>query len=173
MALLFQYGSNYDEGQINGKDRLRGDARFISIAETVDDFQLAFDVWATGRGCAASDIQMKPGSKVWGVLYEIPDYLIGRESAHAKGRRAMDDIEGEGTVYRRESIAVRRPDGQIVTALTYRVISPQQRLETNLEYVGYIVRGLRDHGVNDEYIAGVKRIAAANNPKIADSVAKL
>jgi hypothetical protein len=173
MAVLFQYGSNCDEGQINGRDRLRGDAKFICIAETVDDFQLAFDVWAAGRGCAAADIQAKPGSKVWGVLYEIPDYLIRRATAHEKGRKAMDDIEAEGTVYRRETISVRQPDGQVTTALTYRVISPQKGLETALEYVGYIVKGLRDHGVSDEYIASVKQIAAANNPKIADSLADL
>jgi gamma-glutamyl AIG2-like cyclotransferase len=173
MAVLFQYGSNCDEGQINGKDRLRGDAKFLSIAETVDDFRLAFDVWAAGRGCAASDIQPKPGSKVWGLLYEIPDYLITRETAHEKGRKAMDDIEDEGTVYRRESISVRQPDGQVITALTYRVISPQEGLETGLEYVGYIVKGLRDHGVSHEYIASVKQIAAVNNPKIADSLADL
>ena len=173
MALLFQYGSNCDEGQINGDDRLRGDAKFISIAETVDDFELTFDVWATGRGCAAADIQMKTGHKVWGVLYEIPDYLIERESAHSKGRRAMDDIEAEGIVYRRQPITVRKPDGQIVTAQTYVVMSPRQGLETNLEYVGYIVRGLRAHSVNDEYIAHVKQIAASNNPNIADSIAKL
>jgi hypothetical protein len=52
MALVFQYGSNCSEGQINGKDRLRGDAKFVGIAETVDDFELAFDVWSKGRGCA-------------------------------------------------------------------------------------------------------------------------
>lgn len=34
MALLFQYGSNCLDSQINGAERLRGDARFIGIAET-------------------------------------------------------------------------------------------------------------------------------------------
>jgi hypothetical protein len=173
MALLFQYGSNCDEDQLNGKDRLNGDARFISIAETVDDFSLVFDVWAKRRGCAAADIVNTPSHKVWGVLYEVPDYLITRETAHAQGRRAMDDIEGESKVYKRESISVRKPDGQIITALTYRVIAPKDGLQTNIEYVRYIVKGLRDHGVAAEYIDTVKRTAMLNNPAIAESVAKL
>jgi hypothetical protein len=36
----------------------------VTIAETVDDHQLAFDVWSTRRGCAASDIVASPGDKV-------------------------------------------------------------------------------------------------------------
>lgn len=84
MALVFQYGSNCAEGQINSEDRLCGDAKFVAIAETVDDYQLAFDVWSTRRGCAASDILARPGSKVWGVLYEVPDYLIERSHHRAE-----------------------------------------------------------------------------------------
>ena len=79
MTLVFQYGSNCLDSEINSKDRLRGEAKFVDIAETVEDFELAFDVQSTKRGCAASDIVRKNGGKVWGVLYEVPDYLIDRE----------------------------------------------------------------------------------------------
>jgi hypothetical protein len=173
MTLLFQYGSNCDESQLNGDARLKGDALFISIAQTVEDYKLVFDVWSNGRNCAAADIVTSPGNKVWGVLYEVPDYLIERDSAHARGRTAMDDIEAEGKVYKRDTIAVRKPDGKIVTALTYRVIDPKDGLETGLDYVGYIVRGLRAHGVDEHYIAEVKQTAASNNPKIAEAIQKL
>lgn len=82
MTLVFQYGSNCLDSQINGVDRLRGDARFIGIAQTVDDFRLSFDVWSNGRNCAAANIIPYPGNKVWGALYEIPDYLIDWDSAN-------------------------------------------------------------------------------------------
>ena len=108
MALVFQYGSNCLESQINSKDRLCGDAKFIDIAETVDDFQLAFDVWSTNQQCAASDIVASPGNKVWGALYNVPDFLIGRKTAAAQNRKSLDAIEGEGANYKRETIAVRR-----------------------------------------------------------------
>jgi hypothetical protein len=173
MALVFQYGSNCSESQINNEDRLCGDAKFVAIVVTVDDYQLAFDVWSTRRGCAASDIVARPGSKVWGVLYEVPDYLIERKSAAAKNRKSLDAIEGEGKNYKRETIAVRRADGSIVSAFTYRVRNPQQGLKTNLEYVGYIVEGLRGHGVQEGYVEIVKRLAQANNPAIAAQVKRL
>lgn len=173
MALVFQYGSNCLESQINSKARLCGDAKFIGIAETLDDFQLAFDVWSTNRNCAASDIVASPGNKVWGVLYEVPDFLIERKTAAAQNRKSLDAIEGEGTNYKRETITVGRDNGTTVTALTYRVQYPRPNLKTNLEYVTYMVKGLREHGVSEEYITQVKGLAASNNPVIATQVKEL
>jgi gamma-glutamylcyclotransferase len=173
MALVFQYGSNCLQSQINAEDRLCADAKFIDIAETVDDFQLAFDVWSKHRKCAASDIIVSPGSKVWGVLYEVPDFLIERKTAAAQNRKSLDAIEGEGANYKRETIAVRRDNQQAVDALTYRVIDPKPGLKTSVEYIGYIVRGLREHGVPEPYISEVKRIGKANNPLIAKQVEQL
>jgi cation transport regulator ChaC len=173
MTLVFQYGSNCSESQINSDERLRGDAKFISIAETLGSFELAFDVWSRHRGCAAADIVSRAHGKVWGVLYEVPDHLVGRETARNSGRKSLDAVEGEGRTYKREKIRVRRDNGDVVTAFTYRAIRPQPGLKTNREYVRYIVTGLRDHGVNEEYISEVKRIAAANNPMIATEVEAL
>ncbi len=161
------------DNEINSKNRLCGDARFVDIAETVEDFELAFDVQSTGRGCAASDIVRKPGGKVWGVLYEVPDYLIDRKTAKSRGRKSFDAIEGEGTNYKRETIKVSCPNGKIVSALTYTVKWPKAGLRTNTDYVRLIVYGLREHKISNEYIAKVKAIAAANNPDIAEVVKKL
>jgi Gamma-glutamyl cyclotransferase, AIG2-like len=173
MQLIFQYGSNCLESEINSKNRLCGDARFVDIAETVEDFELAFDVQSTGRGCAAADILRKPGGKLWGVLFEVPDWLIDRKTAKERRRKSFDEIEGEGTNYKREMIKVRCPDGKIVLALTYTVKSPKAGLKTNIDYVRHIIYGLREHGVSDAYVGKVKTIAAANNPAIAAEVAKL
>jgi len=107
--LVFQYGSNCLDAEINGAKRLMGDAKFISIAETVDDYELAFNVFSNGRHCAAADIVRKQGSKAWGVLYEIPEYLISRATAEARGRKSLDAIEGEGKNYERREIDVRTP----------------------------------------------------------------
>jgi hypothetical protein len=171
--LVFQYGSNCSENEINSERRLRGDARFLDIALTVDDYELAFDVYSKGRGCAASDIVRKEGGKVWGALYDIPDHLIDRDTARPLGRVSFDAIEGEGTNYRRETIKVRRPDCSEVSALTYVVRSPVAGLKTNIAYVGHIVSGLRQRKVPDGYIAKVKALATANNPEIALEVAAL
>jgi len=173
MAHVFQYGSNCLDSEINSKNRLCGDARFVDIAETVEDFELAFDVQSAGRGCAASDIVRKPGGKVWGVLYEVPDYLIDRKTAKVRERKSFDEIEGEGTNYKRETIKVCCPNNRVVSALTYTVKCPRAGLRTNIDYVRLIVCGLREHKISDEYIVKVKEIAAANNPGIAAAVEKL
>jgi gamma-glutamylcyclotransferase (GGCT)/AIG2-like uncharacterized protein YtfP len=173
VRLVFQYGSNCSNAQINGKDRLKGDAKFIGIAETVDDYELAFDVFSNGRHCAASDIVRKPGRKVWGALYEIPEYLISRVTAEAHGRRSLDAIEGEGRNYERREIDVRTPDGEIVTVLTYTVRNPRAGLKTNIDYVPYIIAGLRERGIPPGYIDRVKAIAIANNEEIAANVMRL
>lgn len=173
MTLVFQYGSNCSESEMNSNTRLCGDAKFVDIAETVADYEIAFDVQSTGRGCATSDIVRKPGGKVWGVLYEVPDYLIGRQTAKAHKRKSFDQIEGEGTNYQREMIQVRRQNGDIATALTYTVSNPKPGLRTNADYVRHIVHGLRGHKAPEEYIVKVKAIAVANNPGIAREVQDL
>ena len=67
--LAFQYGSNCLESELNGEERLRGDARFFDIAR-LDGFERTFDVMRRNRGCAASSIVAKLDAHVWGVLYE-------------------------------------------------------------------------------------------------------
>ena len=168
MTLIFQYGSNCLDSEINGKDRLCGDARFIGIAETADDFRLSFDVWSKRRSCAAANIVPHPGSKVWGALYEVPDYLIDRASAQSHDRKSLDAIEG--AKYHRDPIRVRLADGQVLTPVTYLVSDPQPDLETSAAYAELIIRGLRERGVSREYIAEIKTIVSENNASIAAQI---
>ena len=72
--------------------------------------------------------------------------------------------------YARHTITVKSANGELLAATTYRVIHPRAGVRTNVEYVGYIVPGLREHGVAAQYIAKVKAIAIANNPTIAAAV---
>jgi gamma-glutamylcyclotransferase (GGCT)/AIG2-like uncharacterized protein YtfP len=136
-------------------------------------YEIAFDVFSHGRHCAAADIVRKPGGKVWGVLYEIPEYLIGRETAAVAGRKSLDAIEGEGTNYERQEIDVRTPAGKIVTALTYTVRNPRGGVKTDIDYVRYIVAGLRERGIPNDYVDKVKQIAITNNPSIREAVGRL
>ena len=167
MAIVFQYGSNCSTARLNGGDRLDGAAIPMGIARTVEDYALAFDVWSDKNGCAASNIVKTPGKKVWGVLFDVPDERISRETS-PKGKNSFDAIERDR--YRRHWIQVSRPNGSVVTALTYVVKCSEQGLQTNLDYVRHIVLGLREQGVPDEYIHEVKAIAAANNPENAEAV---
>ncbi|MHA2136004.1 MAG: hypothetical protein ACW99J_19260 [Candidatus Thorarchaeota archaeon] len=47
MAKVFQYGSNACTSRLNGQDRLKGDAKPLGKVLTVEEFDIAFDVYST------------------------------------------------------------------------------------------------------------------------------
>jgi len=165
MALVFQYGSNTSSTRLNSAERLCADARDLGLVCTEAPFELDFDVWSTGNACAGADIREGRGRPIWGVLYEVPDYLIRRETAGE--RRSLDAIEGRQ--YGRRPIRVRRPDGTPVAGeiIPYTVLNPEPGLRTSIEYASHIIAGLREHGAPDEYLAYVKERVIANNPDLA------
>jgi hypothetical protein len=92
MALVFQYGSNTSSRRINSDDRLHGDAKSLGLAFTVGQYDLGFTVWSKGNNCAAVDLVRARNRKVDGVLFEIPDHLLSKETSGE--RRSLDQIEG-------------------------------------------------------------------------------
>lgn len=171
MALVFQYGSNTSSTRLNSAERLRGDAIDLGLVCTEVPFELDFDVWSTGNSCAAADIREGRGRPIWGVLYEVPDYLIHRETSGE--RKSLDAIEGGR--YRHRAIRVRRPDGTRVAGevITYTVLNPKAELRTSIEYASHIICGLRAHGAPDEYLAYVKERVITNNSDLAAQIVHL
>lgn len=175
MALVFQYGSNCLESEINSNDRLKGKAEFVDIAKTVENYKLDFDVYSKKRKCAAADIiHTCEDKKVWGVLYRVDDNLICRETV-PEGSRSFDAIEGEGKNYRRHCLPVRYDNNDlIVMALTYVTLKPRKRVKkTSLKYVQSIIKGLKEHNVPEEYINEVKEIVSNHSPRLAKKIANL
>lgn len=163
MPPVFQYGSNCDEPRLNAPERLAGDALCLGRAETVDEYEIAFDVWSQTNACAASDLVPVAGSnrRSWGVLYEIPAGLIqGRRS---DGRKTLAQIEGNR--YEERPIRVRKADGEELDVMTFLVRPEEQRhgLWTSFDYVRHIVNGLRAHDVPEDYVQRVIDIAIQTN----------
>jgi AIG2 family protein len=170
MALVFQFGSNASSTRLNSDDRLRGDAKDLGLVRTEAMFELDFDVWSDGNECAAADLRSGTGRVIWGVLYDVPDYLISRATSDT--RKSLDAIEGPR--YQRRAIAVQAQDGTMLeNVVTYTVREPQQGLQTSLDYVSHILTGLREHGAADEYLAYVKDRAITNNPGLAADLKRL
>jgi len=172
MTLLFQYGSNTLAERLNSDDRLCGDARDLGLATTIDAFELSFETWSKKEeGYAAANLRANAGRRIIGVLYEVPDYLISRETARPRGRKSMDQIEGSN--YERRPIVIEQTNGDQVEALTYLVREPAEGLRTSLKYAGYILQGLRNHNAPEDYIEYVKQRVTANNPALARDIAGL
>ena len=163
MRLVFQYGSNTSSRRLNSKERLRGEARVVGLAHTVEFFDLDFTVWSRQNGCAAADIVPGAGRAIWGVLYQIPDPLIER---HTSGdRNCLDAIESEGRNYVRVSIAVQLADGGRVDgeAITYVARERREGLATSFAYARHILEGLREHEAPSDYVDYVKQRIIRNN----------
>ena len=107
---------------------------------------------------------------MWGVVYEIPDHLIRRESA--KPRTSLDAIEGENRNYRKVSIQLRWADGSELKepVITYVGLARRSGIQTNLEYVQHILAGLDEHKIDPEYVSYVKARITANNPGLSEAI---
>lgn len=169
MALVFQYGSNTSAARLNGHDRLNGMASVFGLARTAANYELRFEVWSVTNNCAAANIRPGGQRPVWGVLYDVPDHLIRRNTAGSA--RSLDAIEGECQNYRREEIDVIGPGcDRAVRALTYVAKNPKDGIRTSFDYAACIIKGLREHDAPAEYIQHVKSVVAVNNPVIAGDV---
>ncbi|SRR5712691_1116476 len=143
--LVFQYGSNISASRLNAADRLNGGAKPVSLARTVANWLLAFEVWSATNKCAAANLRLGGTSPVWGRLYEIPDYLIDRNLAKRRNRKSLDQVEGEGKSYVRARIEV-LPVGnkEPVQPMTYLAKTPRTGIRTSQEYVEHILVGLAE-----------------------------
>ena len=147
---------------------MNGHGAVVGPAETVDDYDIAFDVVSRTNQCAAADLVVRPGCRAWGVLYEIPDEFI--RGKRGDGENTLAEIEGPN--YEERAIQVRQPGGNEIGAVTF-LVRPDKRKEnlfTGAWYVSWIVYGLRERGVPEEYIQHVLDVAIETN-KRAEPVA--
>ncbi len=171
VSLVFQYGSNMSSKRLNS--RLKGDVKRVDIARTVEKFEMVFDIWSKTNCCAAADIIPGSGRNIWGVLYEIPEYLIDRHNSGC--RKSLDEIEGECKNYKRVTIDVILPDGTRKSGVwTYIGKDRKKWIQTSCEYVKYIMHGLRENNnIPNDYVEYVKRQIISNNPGLESQINKL
>jgi gamma-glutamylcyclotransferase (GGCT)/AIG2-like uncharacterized protein YtfP len=170
MALVFQYGSNMSTKRLNSVDRLNGFATFKAIAYTKDKYDLVFDIWSNTNKSATANIVNSSGNHIWGVVYIIPNKLI--ERGINKSTKCLDEIEGEGSNYRREQISLLSSDGEAIeeSVITYTGLNRRQDIKTSLAYVTHLLNGLKEHSMPNEYVEYVKRQIIKNNSELESSV---
>jgi len=155
MPLVFQYGSNCTAGRLNGPSRLNGGAKDLGRAKTVEDFDIAFDVVSNTNGCAASDLIQSPGRKAWGVLYRLSKNNLER----------LREIEGLRYEEKPIQLIDEKRKKRKATTFVVREKDRREDLATSAAYVSWIVYGLRDHGVPEDWIAHVVDVAVETNQR--------
>jgi hypothetical protein len=153
MPLVFQYGSNCTTARLNGPNRLKGAAKDLGRVKTVEDFDIAFDIMSNTNSCAASDLIKRPGRKAWGVLYKVSK----------NGLERLKAIEGPHYEEKPVRVIGKKRKKHSATTFVVRKKDCHEGLATSAAYVSWIIYGLRDHGVPEDWIDHVRDVAIETN----------
>lgn len=171
--LIFQYGSNLSSRRLNSRQRLRGDARVVGVARTLEPYRFGFPVWGGINNCAAAGILPGGNRPAWGVVYDIPDTLVVRGGE--ADRPTLDAIEDEGKDYDRGPVELVFHDGHEPNEIvhTYHPRAPREDLLTAWHYVAHIIEGAREHALPHDYQQYLLDCMLMNNPELGPRLARL
>lgn len=133
MTLYFAYGSNMDGAQMR--------ARVPGVREvgpgTLGGHEFLFSGFSQRWGGAVANVRAKRGSKVFGVVYELP----------AGGLSMLDRFEGYPTHYQRKlaTVTLARSQQRVKCALYYKRRTAAEAPPSPV-YVAQILKALKRHG---------------------------
>ena len=141
----FAYGSNM---AADAMEEACPGHRVIGVA-LLDDHALMFNRRSVRTHTGVADVVPRPGSQVWGVLFEIDDDCL----------TAIDRKEGEGWAYVREPVTVRVPEtGSEHRAITYVVREKEPAEVTpSPEYLERLLDAARERGLPPDYVEALHR----------------
>ena len=139
MELYFAYGSNLWTGQM----RQRCPSTQVVGNATLKDYRLWFPLKSERWGAGVASIREESGAKTEGVLYSI-----SWDDLHA-----MDEYESVPiNLYERVELPV-FANNEIRKAWTYiGRVDEGAPFATSPDYIGTILRGAREHGLDDDWI---------------------
>ena len=143
--LYFSYGSFLDSETLKRhcpKVVYKGKA-------LLPNWEVQFNFLSRTYNGGVTGIEPAAAKLVWGVLYEVND----GELLH------LDSIEGvhEG-IYFRQTIYVVDESGKAVKAATYRTTNPRGPFKPTKRYLGLMVNGAKEHGLDPDYVKGLELI---------------
>lgn len=142
----FAYGSNMLSVRLKGRTP---SAQFVAIG-FVDGYKLVFDkVSVDGSGKCDIEKTNNSHDRVWGVIFSID----ARESA------ALDDAEGLGYGYRKETLSVTTASVTLDT-VAYLATNKDPGLEPYTWYHQFVLAGAIEHDLPPEYRNLIERIPA-------------
>lgn len=143
--LYFSYGSFLDSETLK---RHCPATRYVGRA-VLPNWEVQFNFLSRTYKGGVTGIEPATAKLVRGVLYEVND----EELLH------LDSIEGvpEG-IYYRQVIYVVDESGKAVKAATYRTTNPKGPFKPTKRYVGLMISGAKEHGLDPEYVKELEAI---------------
>ena len=141
----FSYGSNMSTAYL--RETCPG-AEPMGRAELANH-RIEFRRFSNELHGGLSTIMPAPGEMVPGVLFHVP-------RAEIEALDLLEDVD-KG-LYRREAHLVLGQDGGWCRAELYRVARPRGPFAPSPRYVGWMIEGAREHGLDAAYIEGLERL---------------
>lgn len=154
----FAYGANLSSAVLARRSLVPASVR----RATLSGYRLAFsDVGMPLVEPAFATLEDAPEATVHGVVYELDEDAMAR----------LDDFEGGDN--ERLAVQVLLEDGAAVEAVTYRSRVRRAGLRPSRRYLGVVVAGATERGLDDEWIAWLEAHPSAYVPVLSEVVGGL
>ncbi|UCD44607.1 MAG: gamma-glutamylcyclotransferase [Candidatus Bathyarchaeota archaeon] len=143
--LYFSYGSFLDQETLM---RHCPSASFVTKAVLLD-FEVQFNFMSKTYEGGVTGVEPAAGKRARGVVYHVPP----EEMEH------LDTVEGvpQG-IYYRQTVTVVDEDGNRLEAETYRTTDPQGPFTPTRRYIGLMIKGAEEHGLDPDYIRELEEL---------------
>lgn len=145
--LYFSYGSFLDSDNLILH---APNAKYMKRAVLLD-FEVQFNYLSKTYNGGVTGVEPATGKKARGVLYNVSPNEIEK----------LDIVEGVPTgIYYRETVTVVDEDGNEHRAETYRTTVPKGPFTPTRQYLGLMIKGAREHGLDPDYIKELEDLYA-------------
>ncbi|MCW3988761.1 MAG: gamma-glutamylcyclotransferase [Candidatus Bathyarchaeota archaeon] len=137
--LYFSYGSFMDSETLR---RHAPSARFVARA-VLPNYEIQFNFLSKTYSGGVTGIEPAPGKLTRGVVFDVSHEDL----------QNLDTVEGvpQG-IYYRQRILVVDEAGKILEAETYRTADPKGPFKTTRRYLGLMLEGAKEHGLDPGYV---------------------
>ena len=147
--LYFSYGSFLDSATLK---RHCPKAVYKGVA-LLPNWEVQFNFLSRTYNGGVTGIEPAVAKLVRGVLYEVSN----EELLH------LDSIEGiPDGIYYRQTLYVVEEQGKMTKAATYRTTNPKGPFKPTKKYLGLMISGAKEHGLDPGYVKELEAIETVN-----------
>lgn len=145
--LYFSYGSFLDSENLK---KHAPNTKYMKRAALLD-FEVQFNFLSKTYNGGVTGVEPAAGKKALGVLYDVPPDEI----------EILDNVEGVPSgIYYRQTVTVVDENGNAHQAETYRTTDPKGPFTPTRRYLGLMIKGAKEHGLDPDYLKELEDLYA-------------